>query len=174
METKTASPYRTAEYQESRDRQILAWNEQATARFWRKYSAPDLNGCQTWLGAPDEGYGKFYANGQMFKAHRAAAILRVGADSYAYHPATLHNAVLYQAGLCIGPMCGVHVELGSVAENSQDSDHAKLDLERVEEIRARFELGGVTKQGLADEYGVSRASIYHIINYQTWKNRSES
>jgi hypothetical protein len=167
------SRYRTAEHQEAKDRKILSWDEQATARFWGKYAAPDENGCETWLGAPDhKGYGEFWANGQHFKAHRAAVILRLGLADYAYQAATLHDVGLKQSGLCAGKLCGVHVELGSEAENNQAPDHAKLDLERVEEIRAIYALGGVTYRELATEYGVSHQHVSLIINNKTWKNRN--
>jgi hypothetical protein len=169
MRTSGVNQYRTAEYQESKDRKILAWNEDVLYRFWDKYTEPDANGCETWLGKPNHGYGQFKANGQYFGAHRAAAILRLGAVNYVYQAATLHDAVLYQAGLCIGPMCGVHVKLGSHSENSQAPDFAKLDSERVEEMRASYELGGVTYRELAKEYGVSYQHVSRILNNKAWK-----
>ena len=167
------SRYRTAEHQEAKDRKILSWDEQATARFWGKYAAPDENGCETWLGAPDhKGYGEFWANGQHFKAHRAAVILRLGLADYAYQAATLHDVGLKQSGLCAGKLCGVHVRLGSQAENTQAPDHAKLDWPQVEEIRASYAAGGVTQQELGKEYGVSGRQVSRIVNDKSWRARS--
>jgi hypothetical protein len=165
------SLYQTAEYQESRDRQILAWDEDILKRFWDKYSPPDGNGCETWLDKPHRGYGEFRANGQTFRAHRAAAILRLGLTGYAYQAVTLHDAALKQAGLCVGQLCGTHVKLGSVAENRQAPDHAKLDLAQVEEIRARYKAGGVLQRELAEEYGVCQTSIGRIVNNKIWKDQ---
>jgi hypothetical protein len=169
MKARTASPYHTAAHQESRDRKILTWDEDILYRFWDRYTEPDANDCETWLGKPDNGYGRFRADGQIFNAHRAAAILRVGADSYAYQASTLHDAELIQAGLCVGKLCGVHIKLGSQAENGQAPDSAKLDWPRVEAIRARYAAGGVTYRELADEYGVSNQTVSDIINNKMWK-----
>jgi hypothetical protein len=164
------SKYRTAEHQESRDRKILAWDDDVLNRFWAKYSPPDENGCETWLGRPHHGYGTFCANGQDFQAHRAAVILRLGADNYAYQSSTLHNAELKRAGLCVGKLCGAHIKLGSVAENGQAPDAAKLTRPQVEEIRARYAAGDVLQQELADEYGMSRRQIGNIVNNKKWKS----
>ena len=163
------SRYRTAEHQEAKDRKILAWNGQDTARFWGKYSPPDANGCETWLDKPHHGYGQFGVNGQLFKAHRAAAILRLGTADYAYQEATMHDAGLEQSGLCIGRLCGVHVRLGSDAENKQAPDFAKLTRPQVEEIRASYELGGVLQRELATEYGVDQTHVSRIVNDKSWK-----
>ena len=166
---RLVSRYQTAEYREARDREILAWGEQDITRFWSKYSAPDLNGCETWAGKPDKGYGVFWAGGQKFQAHRAAVILRLGAADYAYQPDSLHDVGPSRSGLCVGPMCGVHVRLGGHAENGQAPDNAKLDWAKVADIRARYAAGGVTQQELADDYGVDQAEISIIVNYKSWR-----
>jgi hypothetical protein len=169
------SRYQTAAHQESRDRQILAWDEDILSRFWAKYSPPDTNGCEAWPGAPtSDGYGRFGANGQVFLAHRAAAILRLGLVDYAYEEVTLHDAELKQAGLCVGRLCGVHVKLGSKAENGQDLDQSKLTRDQVQAIRTRSASGGVTQRELADEYGVNPSHISHIVNNKTWKDNAET
>jgi hypothetical protein len=164
------SPYRTAEYQESKDRQILAWNEDVLERFWGKYSPPDRNGCETWLGKPHHGYGVFQPNGQHFQAHRAAVVLRLGTADYAYQAVTLHDADLKQAGLCVGKMCGVHARLGSEAENHQAPDLAKLTMPQVDGIRTRYQTGDVSQRELADEYGVSQPHVGRIVNNERWKD----
>jgi hypothetical protein len=164
---------RTAEHRESRDRQILAWDDDILKRFWAKYSPPDINGCETWLGAPtSKGYGKFRADGEMFRPHRAATILRIGADNYAYQEVTLHNAELEQAGLCVGKLCGTHIKLGSQAENRQAPDSAKLTRPQVEEIRTRYKAGGVLQQELANEYGVNQPHVSDIVNNKRWVSTS--
>jgi hypothetical protein len=166
--------YHTAEHQEAKDREILAWNGDILKRFWGKYSPPDVNGCETWLGKPLHGYGQFWASGQMFVSHRAAVVLRLGLVDYAYQSSTLHDAERKQAGLCVGKLCGVHVRLGSDAENLRAPDFAKLDRARVEEIRTRYESGGVLQRELAEEYGVDQAQVSRIVNYKRWNIRSES
>ena len=164
--------YHTAEHQEAKDREILAWDDDILKRFWGKYSAPDLNGCELWLDKPLHGYGQFWANGQKFKAHRASAVLRLGTADYDYQAETLHDVGLKQAGFCVGKLCGVHVKLGSQAENTQAPDHAKLDWPQVEEIRASYAAGGVTQQELGKEYGVSGRQVSRIVNDKSWRARS--
>jgi hypothetical protein len=168
MNEKTIGKYHTAEYQETRDRKILTWDDDVLSRFWSKYSAPDLNDCETWLGKPHNGYGRFRANGQLFQAHRAAVVLRLGLADYAYQPVTLHDVTLNQSGLCVGKLCGVHARLGSEAENHQAPDFAKLTRPQVEEIRTRYESGGVLQRQLAKEYGVHQTQIGHIVNNKRW------
>jgi transcriptional regulator with XRE-family HTH domain len=46
---------------------------------------------------------------------------------------------------------------------------AKLTLDRANEIRRRYELGGITQRGLASEYGVSVAAINSIVLGRSWK-----
>jgi hypothetical protein len=168
MNRKIIDKYQTAEYRESRDRKILTWDDDVLSRFWAKYSPPDANGCETWLDKPQGGYGRFRANGQYFQAHRAAAILRFGSVGYSYQEVTMHDVELKQAGLCAGPVCGVHVQLGSNTENRQAPDIAKLTRPQVEEIRTRYAAGDVSQQDLADEYGMSQQHISQIVNNERW------
>jgi hypothetical protein len=167
-----SSLHQTAAHRESKDRQILAWDEDVLNRFWSKYSPPDTNGCETWLGEPtSDGYGQFTANGQKFKPHRAAVVLRLGTDGYAYQEVTMHDVGLKQAGLCVGKFCGTHIELGSNAENKRAPDFAKLTRPQVKEIRTRYAAGDVLQRELAEEYGVARSNISHIVNNERWKDR---
>lgn len=50
---------------------------------------------------------------------------------------------------------------------------AKLDEDKVREIRRRYAEGGVTQVGLAAEYGVSDYAIWSIVNRRTWQHVTE-
>ena len=47
---------------------------------------------------------------------------------------------------------------------------AKVNEEKVREIRVRFANGGITKSQLAQEYGVHKSTIGYIINRKTWSH----
>ena len=47
--------------------------------------------------------------------------------------------------------------------------NAKLNPEKVDEIRKRYKLGGCTHRSLARDFGVSCLAINHVINFRTWK-----
>jgi hypothetical protein len=46
---------------------------------------------------------------------------------------------------------------------------AKLDWAKVRDIRARYAVGGVTCQSLADEYGVSMHTVWDVIKMRYWR-----
>lgn len=46
--------------------------------------------------------------------------------------------------------------------------HAKLDVKRVREMRARYAARNVTMQSLAREYGVSLGGAWKVIRRETW------
>lgn len=51
----------------------------AIERFFWRVDKTDPNGCWLWTGSREpKGYGRFWLNGQQFKAHRAAYELLVG------------------------------------------------------------------------------------------------
>jgi len=49
------------------------------------------------------------------------------------------------------------------------SHNAKLNEWVVEDIRARYAMGGNTYMSLAEEYGVESATIGYIVRGETWK-----
>jgi hypothetical protein len=58
---------------------------------------------------------------------------------------------------------------GRIAKGN-DHSMAKLNSDQVREIRLRFGAGGVTKNDLAIEYGVTRTVIRNVITRQAWKH----
>ena len=48
----------------------------------------------------------------------------------------------------------------------------KLDLTKAREIRARYAVGGVTQQQLADEFGVHNSVVSMTVNHHIWREVS--
>lgn len=47
---------------------------------------------------------------------------------------------------------------------------AKLNDEKVDEIRRRYAKGGISQLDLALEYGIGSATVGSLLNYRTWKH----
>ncbi len=97
-------------------------------RFWSKVDkngqppalAPDLGPCWIWRGALTHGYGQFYLDGRVERAHRVAYKLAVG-------PIPLSAAVTSTHGVCILHRCDVracvnpsHLYAGDHLANMRD------------------------------------------------------
>ncbi|MFF1299982.1 MULTISPECIES: HNH endonuclease [unclassified Streptomyces] len=85
-------------------------------RFWPRVDAPDENGCTKWNWRTDSsGYGWFWLNGRMPKAH-------IVAYTYLLGPITPGNVVdhVYEAG-CRSRLCVniEHLEQVTTAENNR-------------------------------------------------------
>ncbi len=156
-------------------------------RFWKKV---DKSGeCWEWIGQLNmNGYGEFWLNGKIVKAHRYSYIL--------HHPLTINlweHREICVCHKCDNPRCvnPAHLFLGSKADNSKDmvakgrcrsggnvrgeiNGNSKLTETQVREIRSRYAEGGITQEDLGIEYGVSRGAIDHIINRRTWSHINPS
>lgn len=87
-------------------------------------------------------------------------------------------------GRCHNPSCvnPDHLEAGSSKKNINDqirdktkllgekTNSAKLNPEKVIEIRKRFSKGDVSAYTLADEFNVSQAAVLSIVHQKTWKH----
>lgn len=126
--------------------------------------------CWLWphSGTP-EGYGQIWLSGRKALVHRVVCEIAHGPP-----PSDEHEA----AHRCGTPGCvnRHHLRWATSAENKNDmlahgtrirgSRHyaAKLSEDQVREIRARYKPGAVRMVDLADEYGVSHATISLIVN----------
>jgi hypothetical protein len=133
------------------------------------------DGCWLWTAYRNQkGYGQIQVNGHPHRTHRVAWSLVNG-------PIPDGMAVLHS---CDNPACVnvAHLHLGTVADNNRErcergrshkpigetNSRAKLTEQQVLEIRARYALGDIHQQELADEYDVCRSLISHIVNRYRW------
>jgi hypothetical protein len=148
----------------STDDPRLSWQE----RFWAKVQkGPE---CWVWTACTDRrGYGMLQ-NAPIRAAHRLSYLLTYG-DPGSHH--VLHR--------CDNPPCvnPAHLFLGDDADNHADmaskrrstwgekNHHAKLQAADVLAIRAQLRAGRRQRE-IAEEFGVSRATISDIGARRSW------
>lgn len=140
-------------------------------RFWQKVLK--TNSCWLWTASLSRtGHGNFSTNGQIGRAHRF---------SYELHRGAVPDGllVLHDCGnaACVNP---AHLYVGTQLRNMQDRDRhgttargeragrARLTAEQVAEIRMRYDLGTVSMQQLANEYGVGQTTVRSAIRGFTY------
>ena len=140
----------------------------AEERFWAKVNKEGADGCWEWLGSKCKGYGHFWYNKRLIRAHRYSWILKNGAISEGLIVRHLCR------GKCVNPD---HLELGTHQDNTNDRirdgtdnrgikhHNFKLTPEQVLEIRTR---ANEFQKDLAIEYGVSQHTISDIITRKRW------
>lgn len=118
------------------------------------------SGCWIYSGRLDrDGYGQVKRAGRVALAHRLAYEDRNGPI-----PDGLVIDHLCGNRACINPE---HLEAVTVAENARRGRQAKLDPDRVREIR-RLAEHGATVHEMSRIYGVSRVTIRNVIHGRTW------
>jgi len=137
-------------------------------RFWEKVNKDGPDGCWVWkAGVNSAGYGSFWLNGQVRRAHRVVMEWQ-GYDVEGKF--VCHS--------CDNPRCvnPDHLWLGSQKDNMRDAAQknrlptgknrpsGKLSDEDVNNIHKKYNEGGVTQKELAQKYCVSRGHIANILN----------
>jgi len=135
-------------------------------------------GCWIWLGCRNpSGYGNLRSGGKGYLVHRYVAAL-VGMEIEGRN--VLHK--------CDNPPCcnPDHLFVGTQKDNMLDAkakgrmrsgetcNLSSLTSTQVQEIRKRYLAGDGTQQTLADEYGITRSGIAHIVTNKTWKTDGPS
>lgn len=135
---------------------------------------PDAS-CWEWTKTRDaEGYGRIRWGGGQYRAHRV---------SYEHANGTEIPTGLMIRHRCDNPPCvnPKHLKTGSNADNMRDkadrgrsakgetSGQSKLTEADVLRIRSGV-AGGRPVAAIAKEFGVSRNSVYHIVQRKTWKH----
>lgn len=161
-----------------------------SSEFWGRVICQERDDtCWEWQGPLNHnGYGRFYSEGKRSQAHRVAWELTFG--SVPESVCVCHK--------CDNPSCvnPAHLFLGSRADNLRDMDEkgrrshgrahskamigktvrgekhyrAKLVNAQVFEIRHRYAAGGVLQRELADEFGIDRSQVSHIVNMKSWRH----
>ncbi len=153
------------------------FSEKDIFNFWQKVdkTSSDKN-CWLWTGAKStKGYGILNCDlKKQVKAHRIAFYL-AGGITTAEKPLICH-------GPCHNPACvnPDHLEAGSSKKNITDqvrdgsklwgtkTNSAKLDPDKVREIRNLFSLGNVTAITLGEKYQVDPTVIMDVVYRYTW------
>ena len=143
-------------------------------RFHAKYERVPFSGCWVWTGSvTGKGYGHISNKGVDFGAHRTSWELHRGPI-----PAGLLVCHRCDVRVCVNPD---HLFLGTPQDNvddcaakgrlgvtsGEDSPKAKLNREKVAEIRATTAWMSINRQ--AKKYGVSRSVIRKVLRFQSWK-----
>lgn len=142
-------------------------------RFWKHIQKTEY--CWLWAGSKDKkGYGRINRNGSPILAHRLSWEIHFGLI-----PDGL--SVLHR---CDNPPCcnPEHLFLGDQLENMQDcsrkdrttrgerSASGKLTTAEVTEIRSKYAAEYISQNQLAEEFGVSPATISEIIRGVIWNH----
>lgn len=140
------------------------------------------NGCWEWTGTfSSSGYGLIGFQGRSIGAH-VFSFWQVHGRFPAEGLEILHS--------CDNRWCvaSQHLSEGTHAQNMADAYarerrtptrilgtaqvSAKLDEERVRQIRASYAEGGLTYKELAQEHGVSIKVIFNVVKRKTWRHVS--
>lgn len=151
--------------------------------FWDKVNKTD--GCWLWTGAlTEKGYGVAWDGERTQKAHRVSYMLRFG-----FMP---KQCVLHKCDVpnCVNPD---HLFTGTRLENNRDmiqkgrrvvggtyrrdgykigEEHgqSKLTEGDVRKIRDEYASGGISYARLANDYELSVAHVFRIVNRKAWKH----
>jgi len=146
----------------------------AEERFWSKVNKAGEDDCWEWNGScNNNGYGRFYLNNKMQRAHRVSWELTNGPI-----PAGMHVLHTCDNPKCVNP---AHCFLGTPQDNMDDKvrkkrqakgvlhGRAKLTENEVKLIRELYQpYGQYNTYTLAKLFGVGQRTISDIINNKTW------
>lgn len=145
-------------------------------RFWSKVNKTDF--CWLWTGGitKSTGYGKFYADGKTWGAHRFAWMLTWPYPLLPTH-FVCHNCPGGDNRTCVRPShLFIDVQAGNIRDAAAkgmlqqgDRHHAaKMTAEIVREIRRAYAAGGCTQADLARRFGISETTVGHTLNGRIW------
>lgn len=149
---------------------------------------PEIKGtrCWLWTGRIRQGYGEFSSNNKVLKAHRVSWMLRKGnipKGKFVLHKCDMRRCVrhLFLGTQAVNMLdckkkkrnsCGIiHGLLTQAARpktRGELSSSSKMSNKDAVVIRKIYAKGTVSHADLAKQYGVSRTSIYQILNNMTY------
>lgn len=130
--------------------------------------------CHLWTGATSKGYGVLNIRHRLHKTHRIVyEAIHGPTDLFVCHRCDVRN--------CVNPE---HLFRGTVAENNADmvnkgrarkargekTSQAKLTSSDVLKARQLYNAGGITQGELAEQFGVSAATMSSAVMGRTWKH----
>jgi len=143
--------------------------------FWNHVDKSNTDGCWPWQLAVGEcGYGNVNINGWYTRAHRVA---------YAFANGGIPPGKVVRHTCDNPPCCNpAHLFTGTQATNMQDAvskgrtaigvEHglARLNDQKVAEIRAKYRPYVHSMRLLGEEYGVAEGTIKAVISGKTWRH----
>lgn len=176
-------------------KEIPTLSDKDKARFFSNFQIGEIDQCWNWQLAPSEfGYGFLKVggrNGKNYLAHRISYSIFIGAFDW-----TLCVCHTCDNRMCVNPK---HFFLGTETDNNKDRHakgrsgaarganafatlhpermcrgvnhvRAKLNDEKVREIRLAYPLSGDSLESIAAQYGVSKKTIFNVIHRRIWKH----
>lgn len=159
-------------------------NKRDIARFWPKVDVKGPEACWPWrAGRLSTGYGRFWLNGELVRAHRVAWAIVHDTPVTARDggpPVVRHK--------CDNPPCcnPAHLLAGTQRDNMVDmvqrgrgcalkgEDHPRAQLTEKEVLKIRrLYKEGKSQPGLARRFGVHSSTIFLIVHRQTWNHLKE-
>lgn len=167
----------------------LVMTEADIVSFWSKVNKSEPNACWPWSLTPVMGYGHYKLRGERRRAHIVANHLATGVWPVGF--CICHT--------CDNPICcnPAHLFIGTDKVNMQDKvskgrhptgdrhwtklkphltrrgesvNTAKLNPDRVREVRLLLAAKELSQQQIADRFGVSQVAISCIDKKKTWKH----
>jgi len=145
--------------------------------FWGRVRIGAAHTCWPWTGGlSQKGYGLFQYMTFTERAHRVAWELTRRCQI----PRGMVVMHICDVRACCNPY---HLRLGTLRENTLDmyqkgrghdqrgesSNRAVLTWEQVRTLRATWAAGGVTKEQLAAQLGISRSHVHNILMGRYWR-----
>jgi hypothetical protein len=136
--------------------------------FWQHVEKHSQDQCWPWEGYSEDGYGRYFFEGQMRGAHELALTFTTG-ERKAPDLDTCHS--------CNNPICcnPHHLRFDTRQSNVDDmvragraaSPSARLNRGQVKTIRERY-ASGARQSTLADEYAVTISLVSQIVRGHRW------